>query len=103
MFKLIFFCPPDHAEHVKEAIFATGAGQLGHYQQCSFETLGTGQFTPRNGATPYQGKLNKLEKVIEVKVEILCHPEFIAAAITALKASHPYEVPAYEVIKLENW
>lgn len=103
MYKLIFFVPLSHSETVKEAIFATGAGQLGNYAKCAFETQGTGQFLPLAGANPTLGEVNKLEKVEELKVELLCPANLISAAVEALKASHPYEEPAYEVYKLESF
>ncbi len=101
MYKLIFFVPKDDAERVKKAVFKTGAGKLGNYDNCSFETTGVGQFRPVEGSNPSIGELNKLEKVIELKVEILVSPENISNSIKELKNSHPYEEPAYEVIKLE--
>lgn len=103
MYKLIFFVPLSHSEVVKEAIFATGAGQLGNYAKCAFETRGAGQFLPLAGANPTLGEVNQLEKVAELKVELLCSADVISAAVQALKTSHPYEEVAYEVYKLENF
>lgn len=103
MYKLIFFVPLSHSEAVKEAIFATGAGQLGNYAKCAFETQGTGQFLPLAGANPALGEVNQLEKVAELKVELLCTADVVSAAVQALKASHPYEEVAYEVYKLEDF
>jgi hypothetical protein len=102
-YKLIFFVPIAAKEIVKEAVFTTGAGELGNYARCSFETQGIGQFLPLIGASPALGQPLTLTKVEEVKVEILCHENNIQAALDALKASHPYEEPAFEVVKLENY
>lgn len=103
MYKLCFFVPPEHAEQVKKAVFKTGAGKLGDYAECCWQTLGTGQFRPLDGSQPYLGKTGALEKVQELKVELLCEPELIHEALSALKTAHPYEEPAYEVIKLESF
>ena len=73
------------------------------YADCSWETLGTGQFRPLEGSDPFIGSSNKLERVQELKVEMICVETVIRKVIEALKQSHPYEEPAYEVIKIENF
>lgn len=57
--------------------------------------LGEGQFMPLAGSNAFIGEINKLEKVAEYKVEIICTEEQIRNAVTALKKAHPYETPAY--------
>ena len=84
MYKLIFYVPKADAQSVKKAIFATGAGSLGNYSECSFEVEGTGQFRPNSKANPAIGRSNKLEKVIELKVEILCTEENISNSVEAI-------------------
>ncbi|WP_067862537.1 Nif3-like dinuclear metal center hexameric protein [Neptuniibacter marinus] len=101
MYKLSFFVPEDHLETVKTAIFSTGAGRIGNYDQCCWQVLGRGQFRALEGSTPFIGKCNELETVSEWKVELVCDEEFIKQAVMALKQAHPYEEPAYEVWKLE--
>jgi structural toxin protein (hemagglutinin/hemolysin) RtxA len=99
MFHLAVYVPVEHAEKVKLALFAAGAGRIGNYAQCSFESEGLGQFMPLAGSQPFVGEQEKLEKVRELKVEMVCEETHLAAAIDALKAAHPYETPAYYVIK----
>tara|TARA_R110001599_G_scaffold106086_2_gene267399 strand:- start:11 stop:322 length:312 start_codon:yes stop_codon:yes gene_type:complete len=101
MYKISFFVPIDYAEKVKQALFDEGAGTMGDYAECSWEILGTGQFKPLKGSDPFIGSPNKLERVQELKVEMLCHEKLVKNAIKALKQVHPYEEPAYEVVKLE--
>ena len=102
MYKLSFFVPVEHAEKVKTAVFKTGAGRIGHYDCCSWETLGTGQFRPLEGSSPFIGELDQIEKVEELKVELVCEDHLIQNAVDAMKQAHPYEEPAYDVWKLEN-
>jgi hypothetical protein len=102
MFKLIFFVPKDNVEQVKNAIFEVGAGRIGNYAQCSWQTEGIGQFKPLDGANPSIGSKGNLELVPEFKVEILCLDSNIQAAIDAMRQTHPYEEPAFEVISLQN-
>ena len=96
MYKLCFFVPATHLEEVKQAIFASGAGQLGNYDQCCWQTPGQGQFRPLSGSTPYLGKHHQQETVEEFKVEMLCQDKWLTDAIKALRAAHPYEEPAFE-------
>ncbi|WP_372610279.1 NGG1p interacting factor NIF3 [Halomonas sp.] len=100
MYKFVFFVPVEDAEAVKEAVFATGAGCIGDYEACCFQTTGTGQFRPLQGADPHIGRVGDLEKVEELKVELVCQDDQIQAAIASLKLAHPYEEPAYDVWKL---
>lgn len=102
MYKFIFYVPENRAEEVKDAVFKTGAGSIGNYKNCAFETLGTGQFLPGEGASPAIGSLLKLEKVRELKVEVLCLEEQVESALKAMLKAHPYEEPAWEVLKMEN-
>lgn len=100
MFKLSFFVPDADLEPVKSALFAAGAGRQGDYQECCWQTLGTGQFRPVNNASPAIGSIGQLEKVSEWRVEMICAPDDIKAAIAALLAAHPYEEVAYDLVKL---
>lgn len=102
MYKLAFFVPMEDAESVKEAVFRSGAGRIGDYEACCFQTPGTGQFRPLDGADPHIGEVGELERVEELKVELVCEDSLIHAAVAALKLAHPYEEPAYEVWRLED-
>lgn len=103
LYKICFYAPASHAESVKNAIFATGAGKIGLYSHCCWQVLGEGQFMPLQGSSAFIGEINQVEKVQEYKIELVCSGELIQQAIQALKAAHPYEEPAYQVIKLEEF
>lgn len=100
MYKLCFFVPETHCEVVKQALFAVGAGRIGDYDQCSWQTLGTGQFRPLDGSNPHLGQHHQLHTVAEWKVEMVCSDESIETVVAALKQAHPYEEVAYEVYPL---
>ena len=102
MYKLNYFVPQDSKEKTKQALFDIGVGRYENYECCCFETLGTGQFKPIDSANPHIGELNKIEKVQEYKVEMICSSELIHEAIKVLKEQHPYEEVAYEIFKLEE-
>jgi hypothetical protein len=99
MLSLIFYVPESHLEPVKQAVFKAGAGKLGNYDQCCWQTIGQGQFRPLRGSKPHLGEQGKLEIVDEWKVEVVCEDRFIGAVVDALKKAHPYETPAFLVMK----
>ena len=100
MFKLIYYVPESHLELTKLAIFESGAGVIGHYEHCAWQVLGTGQFKPVKGANPFIGELDILEQIPEWRVEIIVPEDKAKQVGKALKASHPYEEPAFEFIQM---
>jgi hypothetical protein len=102
MYKLVIFVPDTHLEEVKRAVFEAGAGKIGDYEHCAWQTLGQGQFRPLKGSRAFIGEVGKLECVDEYRVELVCEDAFIREAVSALKSAHPYEEPAYDVWRLES-
>ena len=100
MYQISFYVPEAQCDQVKQAMFKAGAGVFGNYQECAWQTLGEGQFKPLEGSQAFIGEVNKLEKLTEYKVEMVCQSNRIKQVIEALKESHPYEEPAYSVLKL---
>lgn len=100
MLKLSFFVPESHLEKVKSAVFAAGAGKIGLYENCCWQTMGQGQFKALEGSEPFIGEKGKLETVQEYKVEMVCEDTLVRAVIKALKLAHPYEEPAYDVVQV---
>ena len=103
MYKLCFFVPTSHLDEVKSAVFAAGGGRIGDYDHCAWQVLGLGQFRPLDGSQPFIGEAGQVEQVEEWKMELVVADELIRAVVTALKQSHPYETPAYEVWRLEDF
>lgn len=102
MHKLVFYVPEGYLAPVKEAVFNVGAGQIGDYDKCCWQTLGVGQFRPLKGSSAFVGKIGKLETVEEYKVELVCKDELIETAVQALLKAHPYEEPAYDAWPLAD-
>jgi len=100
MLKLIYYVPESHLESTKQAIFSAGAGGIGNYEHCAWQVKGIGQFKPVKGADPYIGELGELEQVDEWRVETIVIEANAKAVAKALKASHPYEEPAFEFIQI---
>lgn len=103
MYQLSFYVPESHLDVVKAAVFAAGGGRIGNYEHCAWQVQGQGQFRPLAGANPHLGAVGALETVDEYRVELVVRDELVAAVVTALKAAHPYEEPAYAVIRLESF
>jgi len=102
MYQLCFYVPESHLEELKTALFDKGAGILGDYDSCCWETLGHGQFKPLQGSSPMIGEINKVESVREYKVEMVCAAEYIKQVLCELIEKHPYETPAYSVYKIRT-
>ncbi len=96
MYKLCFFVPKSHLDSVKNAIFEAGAGRIGDYEHCSWQTRGVGQFRPMPGSQPFIGESGALETVEEFRVEMVCADDSIRMAVAALRKAHPYEEPAFD-------
>ena len=102
MFQLIFYVPVTHLEKVKDALFNAGAGKYKNYDKCCWQIEGKGQFRPLDASKPFIGQANELEIIDEYRVEMIVKNEFIKAAVATLVAAHPYEEPAYSVLKIEQ-
>ena len=103
MYKLAFFVPASHVDVVKAAVFAAGGGRIGDYDHCAWQTLGQGQFRPLDGSQPFLGQTGQVEVVEEWKVELVVADDLIVQVVAALRQSHPYETPAYEVWRLLDY
>lgn len=100
MYKLCFYVPETHVELVKNALFEQGAGKIGQYDCCAWQVLGSGQFRPLQGSQPFLGENNKLTKVAEYKVEMVCEGLLIKQLVKTLLQTHPYQQPAYDITKI---
>jgi hypothetical protein len=100
MYKIEFYVPETHLEIVKEAMFEKGAGKIGLYDSCCWQIKGSGQFRPGLESHPHIGSRGTLEKLDEWKVEMVCSDDHIKQVYSALMASHPYEEPAYNIVKI---
>jgi dinuclear metal center YbgI/SA1388 family protein len=96
--KLVVFVPRVDAQRLIDALAGAGAGALGDYDRCAWTTEGTGTFRPLTGATPAIGKVGRVEQVAETRVEMVVPPSRRAAVLAALRAAHPYEEPAFDLL-----
>ncbi|MFM1874566.1 MAG: hypothetical protein RL266_303 [Bacteroidota bacterium] len=100
--KVVTYAPTDHAETVRLAMCDAGAGNIGNYDQCSFNTPGTGTFRGNEKTDPFVGKKGEIHSEEEVRIEVIV-PEFkLSSVLVAMRKSHPYEEVAFDVYGLEN-
>ena len=98
--KLVVFAPVDAAEAIRSALAEAGAGTIGDYDSASFTTPGEGRFRPLEGAQPAIGTVGDLETVEEGRIEVVAPRELRGRVLAAMRAAHPYEEPAHDVIEL---
>ncbi|QKY69476.1 Nif3-like dinuclear metal center hexameric protein [Lentibacillus sp. CBA3610] len=102
LLKIAVFVPETHAEEVRDAMSQKGAGHIGDYSHCTFQSPGQGTFMPLDGTDPYIGKQGELEFVDEVKMETIIPAAKLTPVIDAMTAAHPYEEAAYDIYPVEN-
>lgn len=100
--KLVTFAPSSYAEKVREAIFAAGAGNIGNYDNCSYNISGNGTFRGNEKANPFVGKIGELHTEEEIRIETVFPKHIQKEVISALINAHPYEEVAYDIYPLEN-
>jgi len=98
--KLVVFVPPAALDAVRGALFDAGAGRIGAYERCSWYTEGTGTFVGGEGTDPVVGRAGVEERVPELRLETVFPAERHDVVVAALRSSHPYEEPAFDVYEL---
>lgn len=101
--KIITFCPADAVDAIRNGLGTVGAGRIGDYQLCSFELRGQGTFFGGESTNPVVGDKGHLERVDEVRLEMVCSESALGLAVIALREFHPYEEPPIEIYKLHTW
>lgn len=102
LFKLSVFVPKENSSEVNRAVFDAGAGKIGNYENCHFQTEGIGTFKPVDGAMPFSGAIDELSEVQELKLEYLVSSHKLKNVIAAMKDAHPYEEVAHDIVPLAN-
>jgi dinuclear metal center YbgI/SA1388 family protein len=100
--KIVTFVPHAQADTVRTALCSAGAGKLGNYSRCSWNTTGEGTFLPQEGAAPFVGEPGQVHTEPETRIEAIFPRACLARVIRQLQHAHPYEEPAYDILPLEN-
>lgn len=100
--KLFVFVPEAQAPQVRQAIFEAGAGHIGNYSECSFNSSGTGTFKAGEGTNPFTGDIGTQHSEPEIKIETIVPAWLVQKVVKAMLKAHPYEEVAYDIIHLDN-
>lgn len=98
--KIVVYAPAPYADLIREVLAKTGCGHIGNYNCCSFSSRGIGCFRPLKNSKPFIGKMGRVEKVAEERIETICLLAKLKKALKALKKAHPYEEPAIDIYPL---
>jgi dinuclear metal center YbgI/SA1388 family protein len=100
--KLVTYCPVAQADNVRNALFAAGAGHIGNYSECSFNTEGFGTFRGDESANPFVGRKGNQHHETEIRIETIYPVNLERQIVLALNEAHPYEEVAYDLYLLSN-
>ncbi|MCG3166670.1 MAG: GTP cyclohydrolase 1 type 2 [Bacteroidia bacterium] len=100
--KLVTYCPSEKAAEVRDALFKAGAGKIGNYDECSYNTEGFGTFRAGQGTNPFVGQQNIQHQETETRIETIFPAPLQSVLLRTLFTSHPYEEVAYDIYPLEN-
>ena len=100
--KLTTYVPVDNADAVRNSLFEAGAGNIGKYDNCSFNTMGEGTFRGNENANPTLGKKGENHTEKEVQISVIFESKNESTILNALHKNHPYEEIAYEIVTTEN-
>ena len=102
LIKLVTFVPEKYADKVRTALFESGAGTIGNYDNCSFNSSGTGTFKGDENTNPFAGEKGKLQHEKEIRIETIVPDHILSQVINKLLLTHPYEEVAYDLYPLKN-
>lgn len=92
---LLVYVPEANVDAVIDAAATAGAGLIGEYVRCAFTHMGTGTFDAPTTGRPFVGEAGERGRAEEVAVQMVLPARSRAAVETAVRATHPYEEPAY--------
>ncbi len=100
--KLTTYAPKESAEEVRLELFKAGAGNIGNYDNCSFNTEGFGTYRGNENSNPTVGEKGKLHKEKEKFISVIFEKHKEQQILAALFQAHPYEEVAYDIVPLDN-
>ena len=100
--KLVTYTIPENAEHVRNALFEAGAGKIGNYEDCSFNSQGIGTYMGNENSNPEIGERFEFVETQEIKIEVIFEKHLQGKVLQALFKNHVYEEVAYEIYDLQN-
>ena len=100
--KIITYTTPENADKVRKALFEAGAGTIGNYDNCSFNSNGFSTYQGNENSNPVIGTKGELTQTNEIKIEVTFEKHLQSKILKALFLNHVYEEVAYEIYELQN-
>ncbi|WP_447637893.1 Nif3-like dinuclear metal center hexameric protein [Flavobacterium microcysteis] len=100
--KLITYTIPENHQQLRNALFNAGAGNIGNYENCSFNSQGIGSYQGNENSNPEIGERGEFVENAEIKIEVTFEKHLQSKILKALFSNHVYEEVAYEIYDLKN-
>ena len=100
--KLTTYAPTAEAEALRQALFSAGAGNIGNYNECSFNVDGLGTYKGNANSNPTKGKKLQQHQERETQISVTFAKHLESTVLKALFKNHSYEEVAYEISTLDN-
>ncbi len=100
--KLVTYTIPENVEQVRNALFDAGAGKIGNYEDCSFNSQGIGTYMGNENSNPEIGERFEFIEAPEIKIEVTFEKHLQNKILKTLFVNHVYEEVAYEIYDLQN-
>lgn len=100
--KLVTYTIPENVEQLRNALFDAGAGKIGNYEDCSFNSKGIGTYMGNEDSNPEIGQRFEFVENEEIKIEVTFEKHLQSKILQALFKNHVYEEVAYEIYELQN-
>lgn len=100
--KLVTYTIPENVETLRNALFDVGAGKIGNYEDCSFNSKGIGTYMGNEDSNPEIGQRFEFVENEEIKIEVTFEKHLQSKILKALFQNHVYEEVAYEIYELQN-
>ena len=100
--KLTTYVPHNNAEEVRLALFKAGAGTIGNYYNCSYNTEGVGTYQGNENSNPTIGEKGILHSENETFISVIFEKHKEKNILDALFKAHIYEEVAYDIVPIDN-
>lgn len=101
--KLTTYVPVNEASELRKALFIAGAGNIGNYDNCSFNIEGKGTYKGNEDSNPKVGEKGKLHTEDETQISVTFNKHIETKLLNTLFENHPYEEVAFEIKTLDNY
>ena len=100
--KLVTYTILENHEQLRNALFEAGAGNIGNYEDCSFNSKGLGTYMGNENSNPEIGQRFEFVENEEIKLEVTFEKHLESKILKAMFQAHCYEEVAYEIYELQN-